>query len=91
MGKLSDDVTEEAIKEAYKELGDSCITNIRFLTNREDGSFKGCAFVGFASPELASMSVSPGSYLFHLNHWISQTAGLFQISLPKHKALVGCN
>ena len=35
------------------ELGDDCITNIRWLTNKDDGSFKGVGFVQFKTPELA--------------------------------------
>eukprot|EP01048_Picozoa_sp_COSAG05_P005710 COSAG05_NODE_347_length_10963_cov_157.340943_9_plen_302_part_00 len=49
MGNLSYDIDDAAVTDFFKEHGE--IANIRWLTDRETGDFKGCGFVEFANPD----------------------------------------
>ena len=48
MGNLSFDIDEEVVKKFFKDCGE--IANIRWLTDRDSGDFKGCGFVEFSDP-----------------------------------------
>lgn len=49
LGNLSYDIDDDSTKEFFKDCGE--IANIRWLTDRETGAFKGCGFVEFTSTE----------------------------------------
>jgi nucleolin len=48
MGNLSFDIDEEVCKKFFKDCGE--VANIRWLTDRDTGDFKGCGFVEFVDP-----------------------------------------
>lgn len=47
VGSLSDDVTEEALREKFGTVGE--VRNIRWVNDRHTGKFRGCCFVEFAT------------------------------------------
>ena len=49
MGNLSYQIDEDAVKTFFADCGE--ISNIRWLTDRETGDFKGCGFCEFASSD----------------------------------------
>ena len=49
MGNLSYQIDEDAVKSFFADCGE--ISNIRWLTDRETGDFKGCGFCEFASTD----------------------------------------
>eukprot|EP00467_Chlorarachnion_reptans_P015545 CAMPEP_0114519244 /NCGR_PEP_ID=MMETSP0109-20121206/18893_1 /TAXON_ID=29199 /ORGANISM="Chlorarachnion reptans, Strain CCCM449" /LENGTH=398 /DNA_ID=CAMNT_0001699957 /DNA_START=67 /DNA_END=1263 /DNA_ORIENTATION=+ len=49
VGNLSFDIDDDAMRGFAKGCGE--ITNIRWLTDRDSGDFKGCGFIDFASVE----------------------------------------
>jgi nucleolin len=49
MGNLSYQIDEDAVKTFFADCGE--IANIRWLTDRETGDFKGCGFCEFASSD----------------------------------------
>eukprot|EP00591_Stephanopyxis_turris_P012554 CAMPEP_0195507850 /NCGR_PEP_ID=MMETSP0794_2-20130614/1216_1 /TAXON_ID=515487 /ORGANISM="Stephanopyxis turris, Strain CCMP 815" /LENGTH=413 /DNA_ID=CAMNT_0040634663 /DNA_START=62 /DNA_END=1303 /DNA_ORIENTATION=+ len=51
LGNLSYDIEDDDVHAKAKEVGAGDIKNIRWLTDRESGEFKGCGFVEFYSTE----------------------------------------
>merc|ERR1712045_789203 len=58
VGNLNYDVTDEQVKEFFKECGD--LDDIFWLTNRETGDFKGAGFLTFESCDAADKAVEMG-------------------------------
>ena len=51
LGNLSYDIEDDDVHAKAKEVGAGDVKNIRWLTDRESGEFKGCGFVEFYSTE----------------------------------------
>lgn len=56
VGNLSYDVDDDSIKSALADCG--TITNIRWITDRESGEFKGAGFIQFGSLEESAKAVA---------------------------------
>lgn len=50
-------ITDDVVKEHYKDLGAGAISRINWVKNKEDGSFRGLGFIKFTSKELAGVPI----------------------------------
>jgi len=55
IGRLSEQVTDDIIKETFGQFGE--IKSIRFLSDKETGEFKGVVFVEFTDPQSVDKAV----------------------------------
>ena len=62
LGNLNYQVKDENIHEFFKDCG--AITNIRWLTHRDTGNFKGAGYVNFTTPEEVDMAVKKNACIF---------------------------
>lgn len=65
VGSLSDDVTEEALREKFGAVGE--VRNVRWVNDRRSGMFKGCCFIEFATEDqcLRAIDLNGSLVLLH--------------------------
>ena len=62
LGNLNYQVKDENVHEFFKDCG--TITNIRWLTHRDTGNFKGAGYVNFTEPDEVDQAVKKNACIF---------------------------